>query len=296
MKLGASSLSQGRKIAADRSDMFPPRRVRMMAALLVLTIIGTVFVVAPQPARADANAPRWTQGDFWLYVNRGNPNHTIRVEVVARENTRTLLGNVYEAWHVKQTDTNGSIGVTTDLWITDNLAVVNRSLTIFVLVITTYEPPQVLDFDGQRRMPLVFPLAAQKSWTASVNSSVKIGDGGVNTAVVSTSAQVEGEVDVTVPAGTLRSFVIRGLGAGAYTKLYYSEQAGYWSKQEDYNAQDQKTREMTLSTYRYQWGTTFLLIIVGLVLLAAIAVVGFVVLRRRRGATPRAPPPPPPTE
>lgn len=269
--------------------MLLPRRVRTLAALLTLAILGTVFVVAPEPARADANAPRWTQGDFWLYVNTQNPDHTLRVEVVGRENTRTLLGTVYEAWHIKETDTNGSIGVTTDIWMTDNdLAVVNRSFTFVVLWITTYEPPQ-----AQAR----FPLFAQKQWTVAVNASVKIGNGGVNTAGESRSAQVEGEVDVTVPAGTFRSFVIRGLGAGGFTKWYYSDQAGYWSKRENYNAQDQRTQEMALSSHRYQWGTTFLLIIVGLVLLAAIAVVGFVVFRRRRrGASPGAPPPPPPTE
>jgi hypothetical protein len=257
-----------------------------MAALLILAVLGTVFVVTPQPARADTGAPRWTQGDFWLYVDASSPNHTRRFEVVARENTRTLRGALYDAWHLKDTETSGSIAFVTDLWIRDaDLGIVNRSYTFGVLIITTYDPPQP---------EAMFPLSVQKTWSISLNASVKFGSGGVNTALSTVSAQVDGEVDVTVAAGTFHSFVVRSLGAGGYTKFYYSDQAGYHSKRETYDAQDQKTEEMALSSYRYQWSTTFLLIIVGLVLLAAIAVVGFVVLRRRRRATPPGAPPPPP--
>ena len=113
-----------------------------------------------------------------------------------------------------------------------------------------------------------------------------------------TELEVEGESDVVVPAGTFHSFSIRGLGGGAYAKLYYSDQAGYWSKKETYNAQDQKTSEMDLRSYHYQWTTTFLLIVVGLIALAAIAVAVLVTVRRRRRARgpPGTYPPQPPPE
>jgi hypothetical protein len=265
--------------------MQPSPQARTLAALLIIAILGTVCVVA-QPARADAGAPRWTSGDFWLYVDASNPNHTRRFEVVARETTRTLRGTLYDAWHVKDTETSGSIAVVTDVWMRDeNLGIVNRSVTIFALIITTFEPPQP---------EALFPLSVQKTWSINVNASVKFGNGGVNTALTTVSAQVDGEVDVTVAAGTFHSFVVRSLGGGSYTKFYYSDQAGYYSKRETYNAQDQKTEEMALSSYRYQWSTTFLLIIVGLVLLAAVVIAVVIVRRRRRAKPPEAPPPPPP--
>ena len=267
--------------------MQPSRRARTLAALLIIAILGTVFVAVPQPARADAGAPRWTSGDFWLYVDASNPNHTRRFEVVARETTRTLRGTLYDAWHVKDTETTGSFAVVTDVWMRDeNLGIVNRSVTIFALIITTYEPPQP---------EAMFPLSVQKTWSISVNASLKIGNGGVSTALTTVSAQVDGEVDVTVAEGTFHSFVVRSLGGGTYTKFYYSDQAGYYSKRETYNAQDQKTEEMDLSSHRYQWSTTFLLIIVGLVLLAVVAIAGFVIVRRRRRGAPPVPPPPPPS-
>ena len=234
--------------------MRPPPSFRVLAAFVALAILGVAFIVVPQGARADANAPTWTSGDFWVYTDASNPNHTLRVDVVGRENTRTLLGTTYDSFHTRETESTGSIGVTTDKWVrTSDLGVVNSTVTLFnVVSITTFDPPQA---------QASFPLSAQKSWTVTLNVSIKIGGGQVFSASTSVSAQVEGESDVVVPAGTFHSFSIRALGGGAYAKLYYSDQAGYWSKKETYNAQDQKTSEMDLSSYRYQWTTTFLLIV-----------------------------------
>lgn len=260
---------------------------RIFAMFVVLAVLGAAFVLVPQPARADASAPHWASGDFWLYADVSNPNNTRRVEVVGRENTRTLLGTPYDTFHLRETVSVGSFSLTTDLWVRESdLGIVNSSVTVGFVTITTYDPPQT-----QAR----FPLSAQKSWTINVNVSIKFGGGQVNTFVSSVSAQVEGESDITVPAGVFHSFAIRGLGGGAYTKLYYSDQLGYWSKRENYNAQDQKTGEEALTSYHYQWNTTFLLIIVGAVVLAAIAIAAFVTLRRRRARTPpgMAPPMPP---
>jgi len=272
--------------------MDSPRSLRILAMFIIVAVVGSVFVALPQRVRADANAPRWTSGDFWLYSDVSNPNNTLRVEVVGRENTRTLLGTTYETFHIRETVTSGSVSFTTDFWVRElDLGIVNASVTLFGFVtITTYDPPQT---------QASFPLSAQKTWTVTLNVSVKVGGGQVNTFASSASAQVEGESDITVPAGVFHSFAIRSLGGGAYTKLYYSDQAGYWSKRENYNAQDQKTSESVLTAYRYQWNTTFLLIIVGAVALAAIGIAVFVTLRRRRtqtppGAVPPMPPAAPP--
>src|SRR6266513_1234820 len=247
-----------------RGPMRPAPSSRILAAFVAIAILGVAFIVVPQGARADANAPTWTSGDFWVYTDASNPNHTLRVDVVGRENTRTLLGTTYDSFHTRETESTGSISVTTDKWVrTSDLGVVNSTVTVFnVVSITTFDPPQA---------QASFPLSAQKSWAVTLNVSIKIGGGQVFTASTSASAQVEGESDVVVPAGTFHSFSIRGLGGGAYAKLYYSDQAGYWSKKETYNAQDQKTSEMDLRSYHYQWTTTFLLIVVGLIALAAIA-------------------------
>src|SRR5687767_13869664 len=121
-------IKRGPECAASRSDMPHPRRLRTLTMLVVFSVIGTFFVVSPQSAKADANAPRWTTGDFWFYVETGDPNHTLRVEVVGRESIRTLRGATYDAWHVKETEITGSIGVTTDQWIRDSdLGIVNSS-------------------------------------------------------------------------------------------------------------------------------------------------------------------------
>lgn len=264
---------------------------RLLAMFLVLAVGGAAFVLIPQKAAADASAPRWTGGDFWLYADASNRNNTLRVEVVGRESTRTLLGSTYETFHIRETLTTGSIGITTNSWVRESdLGLVNSTVTLFnIVTITTYEPPQT-----QAR----FPLTAQKTWNVALNVSIKIGGGQVNTFSLTVSAQVEGESDVVVPAGTFHSFSIRGTGGGPYTKFYFSDQVGYWSKRESYDAQDQKTGEMVLTDYRYQWNTTFLLIIVGAVLTAAIAIAAFVTLRRRRrqappGSSPPMPPAPP---
>jgi len=274
-----------------RGPMRPAPSSRILAAFVAIAILGVAFIVVPQGARADANAPTWTSGDFWVYTDASNPNHTLRVDVVGRENTRTLLGTTYDSFHTRETESTGSISVTTDKWVrTSDLGVVNSTVTVFnVVSITTFDPPQA---------QASFPLSAQKSWAVTLNVSIKIGGGQVFTASTSASAQVEGESDVVVPAGTFHSFSIRGLGGGAYAKLYYSDQAGYWSKKETYNAQDQKTSEMDLRSYHYQWTTTFLLIVVGLIALAAIAVAVLVTVRRRRRARgpPGTYPPQPPPE
>ena len=291
LKFDTSELRGEPGFATTQFNVPPRHSTRATSILVIIALLGGAFVLVPQGARADAGAPRWTAGDFWLYVDASNPNHTRRFEVVGMETTRTLRGSSYDAWHVKDSETTGSIAVVTDLWMRDSdLAVVNRSVTIFVLIIRTYEPPQP---------EAVFPLSVQRTWTINVNVSLKIGNGGVSTTLTTASAQVDGELDVTVAAGTFHSFVIRSLGGGDYTKFYYSDSVGYYSRRENYNAQDQKTEQMDLSSHRYQWSTTFLLLVIGGVALAAIAILAFVVIRRRRRSMPpvtyppQQPPPPP---
>ncbi|TLZ64715.1 MAG: hypothetical protein E6K13_01615 [Methanobacteriota archaeon] len=265
----------------------PSRRaLRLVAVFLAVGLLGVAFAATPGPARADANAPRWSAGDFWIYADSSNPNTTLRIDVVAREPVQTLLSNTYDAFHLRHTTSAGPVSLTTDSWVRDSdLGIVRTSFTT-ILGITTifsFDPPQA---------QASFPLSSLKSWTVSLQVSIKVGGGNVLTVSTSASAQVEGEADIVVPAGTFHSFSIRPLGSGGYTKVYYSEQVGYWSKQESYNAQDQKTGEMVLTGYHYQWNTTFLLII-GLVvaLIAVIAVAVLLRMRKRSAGPPGGQPP-----
>ena len=259
------------------------RVLRLEAMFLAIGLLGIAFAVAPQGARADANAPRWSAGDFWLYADASNANSTLRVDVVARENAQTLLGNTYDAFHLRETASGGAVSLMPDSWVRDSdLGIVKISITIAgITTIISFDPPQ---------SQASFPLSSLKSWTTSLNFSVKIGNGNPTTVSISGSAQVEGEADVAVPAGTFHSFSIRGLGGGAYTKLYYSEQVGYWSKRETYDAQDRPTGAMVLTGYHYQWNTTFLLIIGLVIALIAVVAVALIIRMRKRRAGGWPPP------
>src|SRR5437773_12536523 len=100
-----------------RGPMRPAPSSRILAAFVAIAVLGVAFIVVPQGARADANAPTWTSDDFWVYTDASNPNHTLRVDVVGRENTRTLPGTTYDSFHTRETESTGSITVTTDKWI-----------------------------------------------------------------------------------------------------------------------------------------------------------------------------------
>jgi hypothetical protein len=274
--------------------MVSPRSLRILAMALTSALLVGGFAVVPQGARADANAPRWASGDWWVYVDANNRNHTLRIDAVGQENVQTIRGTTYEAFHFKETDSTGSVALISDTWVRQSdLGLVKTSATFFnVVTVVTFDPPQSQAY---------FPLSRLKSWQVALTVSSHIG-GFWGNASATLSFQVDNELDVTVPAGTFHSFSIRTLGGGAYGKAYYSEQPGYWSKRETYDAQDRKTGEMDLAQYRYQWNTTFLVIVIGAI--AVIAVFVFALLWRKRKRSlglpggPQPPqmssPPPPP--
>jgi hypothetical protein len=237
--------------------MHSPRPLRVVAALMTVAILGLAILAQAPRARADANAPRWT----------------------------TLLNAVYDTFHLRQTTTSGSISVTSDQWVREgDLGVVRSSVTILnVLVVTTYDPPQ---------SQASFPLTTGKSWTVGLNVSIKLGNNNPTTFPSTFSARVDAELDVSVPTGTFHSFSVRS-GTGGYQKMYYSDQAGFWSKQESYNSQDVRTREKVLTEYRYQWNTTFLVLLGAIVALIAVVVVAFLWRKRKKAVgLPGGPVPP----
>jgi len=266
--------------------MHSTRTLRIVTLLAAVALLGVVVLAPARVAQADANAPRWTAGDFWVYTDT-QTGDTLRYDVVGRESATTLLNNVYDAWHIRQTTTSGSASVTVDAWVQEsNLAIVKTSVTLLnILWITTYDPPQA---------QASFPLSMNKQWTVALNVSIKIGNGNPATFATTLSARVDAELDVSVPAGTFHSFSIRS-GTGAYAKMYYSDQVGGWSKQETYDSQDRRTGEQVLTSYRYQWNTTILAIIGALIALAAVIVVAFLWKKRKKAVgLPGGPVPPSP--
>ena len=274
--------------------MLSPRSLRILAMALTSALLVGGFAVVPQGARADANAPRWSSGDYWVYVDVNNRNHTLRIDAVGQENVQTIRGTTYEAFHFKETDSTGSAALITDSWVRpSDLGLVKTSATIFnVVTVFTFDPPQSQAY---------FPLSRLKSWTVVMTVSTHFG-GFWGNATATLSFQVDNEIDVTVPAGTFHSFSVRTIGGGAYAKAYYSEQPGYWSKKETYDAQDRKTGGMELAQYRYSWNTTLLIIVIGAIAAIAVLVIGLLWRKRKRsiglpgGPQPSqmySPPPPP---
>src|SRR3989442_8400706 len=90
------------------------RALRLVAVFLAVGLLGVAFAATPGPAKADANAPRWSAGDYWIYADSSNPNSTLRIDVVARESVQTLLSNSYDAFHLRQTASAGSASFATD--------------------------------------------------------------------------------------------------------------------------------------------------------------------------------------
>ncbi|HTD81587.1 MAG TPA: FeoB-associated Cys-rich membrane protein [Thermoplasmata archaeon] len=264
------------------------RALRLIALFTAVVLLGTAVLAPAQSARADAGAPRWTSGDFWLYTDPTDQNSTLRVDVVGREQATTLLGGSYDTFHLRQAISAGSFSITQDLWVRESdLGVVRTSFTAFnTLTITTYDPPQT---------QANFPLSLNKAWSVTVEGAIKLGNFNPTRFNTTIAASVDAELDVAVPAGTFHSFSIRPAGGGAYTKLYYSDQVGYWSKQEQYNGGGTKTGEMVLSQYKYQWNTTFLAIIGAVIALIAVLVVAYLYRKRKKAVGlpggPAAPPP-----
>ena len=270
--------------------MHSNRALRIVVMFVAVALLALGFLVPAQRARADANAPNWSNGDFWLYVDSSNPNNTVRDEIVARENVQTLLGATYDAWHFRETTTAGSFAVTTDVWIRNaDLGIVRSSVTAFgTTIITTYDPPQA---------QASFPLFSQKQWQDPLNVSVKVRNLNPTTSARIISYQVEGELDVSVPAGTFHSFVVRTLSTGAYAKLYYSDSPGYWTKRETWNGSN-RTGELVLAQYRYAWGGWVLAGIGALIGVIALVVIAYLWKKRKQSmgqlggvAGPRMAPP-----
>lgn len=259
--------------------MHSPRLLRGLAALVALLFVATAAVAVLPTARAAANAPRWSAGDSWVYVDQDN--NLVRVDVIGKD---PVLG--FDTFRVTESATSGSITVTTNEWIRDtDIGLAQTSVSVFGTTSnTTYNPPESF---------ADFPLSTGKSWSKSSDTQLIIGGRVVSTGTLSYSATVEAEFDQAVPAGTFHVFVIRMPTPFGYTKYYYSDSAGYWVKVETYNSQNTKTGERNLTSYRYQAGNLLTYVLIGVVaVIAVVVILALWAMRKRAVGRPGGPAPP----
>ncbi|HEV8595402.1 MAG TPA: hypothetical protein VGR51_07735 [Thermoplasmata archaeon] len=286
--------------------------VRTLALVIAVALLSVS--VAPS-ARADAERPTWTAGDYWLYAFSGiplggggggpTPNGTMRIEVIGLDSV-TVGGTVYSTYHTSLLFnlTFGSGGftitltVTGDSWYrTSDLGLAKEIIVIPDLfgsggftTTATYAPPQEMRW----------PLQAGTTWTAtSLVTMVQVSGFGTNTFnyTESTAFSVQAEASITVPAGTFSTVPVRGdLTAGGYTLEFWAGSVGNAARTQTFDDANQQQTSGDLKEYRYQAGGTLVVVLVLLLLLVVIVAVvaGLAMRRRKRGAIVGMPPGQPP--
>jgi hypothetical protein len=279
---------------------------RFVAVGVVVALV-LAFGFLAQPARASTGRPTWSVGDFWVYSYRAEAlNQTasgsLRLDVVATESV-TLNGTSYSTYKVKGTISYQFGSLTTtfvgDVWYTTDLAIAEISFAFNLtgsLTVTIWgNPPQHINW----------PLTNGDSWTSSTDVTLhEVAPNGTATNTytrLSTTFTVLADTSVTVPAGTFTTTPVKETTAGStgYTINYWSPQAGNSVRNEPYGSSGSApSGGYNLTDYRYQNGSFFTMVLIGLplwiwlVLIVFIAiVVGVAVAMRRRRRRPAAPPP-----
>jgi len=122
--------------------------LRALAGIAAVAVVLSASLFANGAARADANGPRWTAGDYWVY-SRTSDNQTTRYDVVGPETV--ALSQAYAAFHLRKsvTTTSGStdVTVTTDEWIREgDLAIVKSVAVVIATQTVTFDPPLDVNF------------------------------------------------------------------------------------------------------------------------------------------------------
>jgi hypothetical protein len=263
----------------------PPVHKALVVALVVAIAFGSFLVIA-RPVAAAQNRPTWTQGDFWIYSRtEGTSTSTVRLDV-HEKTTLTLTSGTYDVWHltVTTTPTGGNASVQHS-WVRDtDLAIAKANFSFGgPEVQVTFDPPLV---------QAQFPLTMNAQW--SLSTTIRVVDTGFSLPL-SYSGTVVAEQSTAVAAGTFSVAVVRSPSTGtARDENHYSEGAGNSVREESYDNNGNRIAEQQLTSFRYQSGTMFLILIVAGVILAAVAIAAVLTLRRRRRVAPPAMPPPPP--
>ena len=286
-------------------------RLRVLAPAVGLLLIAALAFTAT-PARAATDRPAWASGDFWVYeyssaLTGTKTSGTLRMDVTGTESVN-VNGSSYPTYHVAAVLTIpfGSLTFTlpATIWYsTDTLAIV-KIVADVNLTFGTVSANSHIAISGNPPQIIHWPLTAGASWDSSTTvwDVTTNSTGAVRYAQMplATHFEVQTDASITVPAGTFTTSPLKETAAGStsYVINYWSPQAGNSVRTESHNSSGQSPGSYNLTSYRYQGGSFFTTIFVGLpvwiwlllLVLIIAAVVGVVVVRRRR--PPMVAPPP----
>jgi len=298
-------------------------RLRVLAPAVGLLLIAALAFTAT-PTRAATDRPVWASGDFWVYAYSSaltgtKISGTLRMDVTGTESVN-VNGSSYPTYHVAAVLTIpfGSITFTlpADIWYNSNTLAIVKIVATVNLTFGTISENSHVSISGNPPQIIQWPLTAGASgdssttvWDVTTNST-----GAVRYAQMplTTHFEVQTDASITVPAGTFTTSPLKETAAGSTSFVinYWSPQAGNSVRTESHNSSGQSAGSYNLTSYRYQGGSFFTTVFVGLpvwiwlvlLLLVVAAVVGVVVVRRRRPpvaappgwAPPQEPPSGPP--
>lgn len=284
-----------------------------LAAVLAALLVAFAFLAAVPSARASMNRPTWSTGDYWVYSfggNFGNGSATfngtgsLRFDVVGVE-AHAVNGTSYSSYHVTATlsikYSSLTITLNADLWYSvDTLAIVEISAAV------NSPPIASISISGNPPQTIQWPLTAGAHWSSatSVTAREKLTNGTTipTYSRLSTNFDVQGDTQVTVPAGTFTTTPLKETATGVstgYVVVYWAPQAGNSAKTESYNSNGTRNGGYNLTAYNYQGGSFLSSIYLGLsglvwlIILAVVIIViaAVVIMRRRRPRAPMAMPP-----
>lgn len=292
-----------------------------LAAIGVVALVAVLSVAMVPPARADTGLPVWVKGDYWQYAILGasgtglTGTGTLKYLVLGTDVVSAGTAS-YTAYHTRMwiNITSGSTNfiVPGEAWFrTSDLSMVKMNFT-FTLVIfgqtivdqTTiwYIPPPTY----------TFPLTANATWSAStmVETQTLVTGQAPSYSFANTTATllVESTVSKTVQAGTFSTSPVKATDStGAYTRSYWSWDAGNYVEQDSYSSSGSNTGSQQLQSYSYSapatgTGTQNLLGLplyawIVLIVVVVVVVVAVAVLLMRKPKPPVMMPPgmaPPP--
>src|SRR2546430_113861 len=296
-------------------------RLRVLAPAVGLLLIAALAFTATS-AQAATERPAWASGDFWVYeyssaLTGTKITGTLRMDVTGTESVN-VNGSSYPTYHVAAVLTIpfGSFTLTlpADIWYNSNTLAIVKIVATVNLTIGTISENSHVSISGNPPQIIQWPLTAGASWDSSTTvwDVTTNSTGAVRYAQMplATHFEVQTDASITVPAGTFMTSPLKETAAGStsYVINYWSPQAGNSVRTESHNSSGQSAGSYNLTSYRYQGGSFFTTVFVGLqtwiwlilLVLVVAAVVGAVLVRRRRpgvGAPPPgwAPPQQPPS-
>jgi hypothetical protein len=283
---------------------------------LVVPAIGLLLIAAlaftAAPARAATDKPSWAAGDFWVYAYSSAltgtaVSGTLRMDVTGSESVM-VNGSSYPTYHVAATLTIpfGSLTFTlpADIWYSSSTLAIVKIVATVNLTFGTVSANSHISISGNPPQIIQWPLTAGATWDSSTTvwavTTNATGSVRYSSSPLTTHFEVQTDATITVPAGTFTTSPLKEttVGSSSFIINYWSPQAGNTARTESHNGTGQSAGSYNLTSYRYQGGSLFTTVFIGLpfwiwlilVVLVVAAVVGVVVLRRRR--PPVAAPPP----